>query len=265
MKISEIAGHAVLAMALCALAACQTGGSATSVSDAGAAAVGSEGSAEESTAEGGAIGESATGPAANDVSLATTHADAAPTAVTEGEACAMVLTDGPPQKPAKGADFGAAAAKNTGKLVQRGAIQQAAGYFGGGLGAAIGGAVAKSTIRDEQDIKGIWMITDGAPTCACKLKIDGLFNMQGRGKDTGSIAPEACKTPAIAQMANWALGYSFTGYDAKFELKAKDKRTVLATLNRDGMHYFSGALADGTPITLWREGQNYMQMKARGN
>ena len=66
------------------------------------------------------------------------------------------------------------------------------------------------------------------------------------------------KQPAVAKGANkrgaarWTLGYSFTGYDAPFDLYSADGAKV-ATLNRDGMDYFSGTLADGTPVTLWRD------------
>ena len=91
----------------------------------------------------------------------------------------------------------------------------------------------------------------------------GWLKIQGKGKDTGSIKLSGCSTPVIQKVANWALGYSFAGYDAKFELKARDNRTVLATLNRDGIHYFSGTLADGTPVVMWRDGQNYSSFKKK--
>ena len=177
-------------------------------------------------------------------------------------ACSITLAGGPPPKPAKGADFGSAVAKNTGKAVQRSVIQNIAGRFGGGLGAAVGGAVASSTIRNEEDIKGIWKITDGRPNCACEISVDSAWKLQGKGNDAGSSLKRGCTNPLVNRVANWALGYSFAGYGAKFELKAADKKTVLATMNRDGIHYFSGTLADGTPVVMWREGQNYNQLGA---
>ncbi|MCG6856437.1 MAG: hypothetical protein LJE67_00045, partial [Salaquimonas sp.] len=145
--------------------------------------------------------------------------------------------------------------------VGRNILTMIGGQVGGGIGAAVASGVASSEIRAEGDIKGTWQITDGSPNCACQLAIGGLWKIQGKGNDGGSIKTVGCANPAVKRVANWALGYSFTGYDAKFELKAKDNRTVLATLNRDGIHYFSGTLADGTPVVVWRSGQNYSSFK----
>ena len=174
--------------------------------------------------------------------------------------CAIPLPGGPPAKPPRGKDFGKAVVKNTGKAVQRGVIQQIGGALGGGLGAAIAGNVAAGTIRAEQDIKGVWMITDGSPTCACEFSVDSLWKLKGKGADTGFSKTRGCTNAYMQQVANWQLGYSFTGYDSKFQLKAKDKQTVLATLNRDGIHYFSGTFADGTPVVMWRQGQTFHQL-----
>lgn len=175
--------------------------------------------------------------------------------------CAIVIAEGPPPKPAKGADFGKAVVKDTGKNVQRNVVTMIGGQLGGQLGAAVASGAASSEIRAEGDIKGTWMVTDGTPNCACQLEIGGLFKIQGKGNDKGTIKTAGCATPTLQKIANWALGYSFTGYDARFELKARDNRTVLATMNRDGVHYFSGALADGTPVVMWRDGQNYSSFK----
>ena len=175
--------------------------------------------------------------------------------------CAIQLAGGPPPKPAKGADFGKAAAKNVGKNVTRNLITIIGGQVGGQIGAAAASGVANSEIRAEQDIKGTWQITDGNMGCACQIEIGGIWKIQGKGKDKGSIKTIGCSSPLVQRIANWALGYSFTGYNAKFELKAKDNRTVLATMNRDGVHYFSGAMADGTPVVLWRDKQNYSSFK----
>ncbi len=174
--------------------------------------------------------------------------------------CAIQIAAGPPAKPAKGADFGEAVVKDTGKAVGRGAMQMVGGLVGGGLGSAVAGGIAQSTVRSEGDIKGVWTITDGNPNCGCQIGLNGFFMQQGKGNDTGNVKLKGCSNPQIAQAAAWALGYSFTGYDAKFELKAKDKTTVVATMNRDGMHYFSGTLADGTPVVMWRDGQTYNEL-----
>ena len=182
-----------------------------------------------------------------------------PNAVNPAQ-CAIQIAAGPPPKPAKGADFGEAVVKDTGKAVGRGAMQMVGGLLGGGLGSAVAGGIAQTTVRSEGDIKGVWTITDGGPNCGCQIGLDGFFMQQGKGNDTGNVKLKGCANPQIAKAAAWALGYSFTGYDAKFELKAKDKKTVIATLNRDGMHYFSGTLADGTPVVMWRDGQTYNQL-----
>lgn len=176
--------------------------------------------------------------------------------------CTIQLAGGPPAKPPRGADFGQAVAKNTGKAIQRSVIQQIGGAVAGGLGAAIAGGVAQGTIRQEEDIKGVWMITDGNPACACEISVDSLWKLKGKGADSGFSKNRGCSSPVIKQVAAWTLGYSFTGYDSKFELKAKDKTTILGTLNRDGIHYFSGTLADGTPVVMWRERQTYNQLTA---
>lgn len=175
--------------------------------------------------------------------------------------CKTELAAGPPPKPAKGADFGEAAAKNSTKSGGGGLIQTIGGHFSGQPGASATDGAATTAVSNEEDIKGTWNITDGSLTCVCKLAIDGVITTQGKGTDTGTIKVKECTNPQIAKMASWALGYSFNGYNAKFELKAKDKKAVLATLNRDGIHYFSGKLSDGLPITMWRDGQNYNQMK----
>ncbi len=174
--------------------------------------------------------------------------------------CSIAIAAGPPPKPARGADFGSAVVKDSGKAVGRGAMQIVGGMVGGGLGAAAAGGLAQSTIRSEADIKGVWTITDGRPDCGCQIGIDGFFALQGKGGDTGTAKLKGCGDQRLASIATWALGHSFTGYDAKFELKAKDKKTVVATLNREGMHYFSGTLSDGTAIVMWREGQTYNQL-----
>lgn len=175
--------------------------------------------------------------------------------------CSIRIAGGPPPIPARGKDFGAAVTSNVGKAVKRGVIKNIGARLGGGLGASVAGGLANSTIRNEEDIKGIWTITDTSRNCGCTIAINSIWKLAGKGKDKGTAKPKACGNPQLQQIANWALGYSFSGYDAKFELKAKNKRTVIATLNRDGIHYFSGKLANGTPVTMWRSGQNYAELR----
>ncbi|MCB1448876.1 MAG: hypothetical protein KDJ67_01950 [Nitratireductor sp.] len=198
--------------------------------------------------------------AAESQSAASPTASAAQTPQV-AQQCTIALAGGPPPKPARGADFGKAVVKDVGKNVSRNLLTLVGGAVGGQIGSAVASGTAQATIRSEGDIKGTWMITDGSPGCACQVDIGGLFKLQGKGSDTGTLKPSGCNNPALQQMASWALGYSFSGYDAKFELKARDKKTVLATLNREGIHYFAGTMADGTPVTLWRDGQNYNAFK----
>lgn len=181
---------------------------------------------------------------------------------TTGGQCSIRLAGGPPPVPPRGADFGKAVAKNTGKAVQRGVLQQIGGAVAGGLGAAIAGGVGQATIRQEEDIKGVWMITDGSNNCACEVSVDSIYKLKGKGADTGNSKTRACTDTVIQQVAAWQLGYAFAGYGAKFELKKADKKTVLATMTRQGIHYFSGTLADGRPVTMWRNGQTYNQLTA---
>lgn len=183
-------------------------------------------------------------------------------AATSGQQCSIQLAGGPPPVPPRGADFGQAVAKNTGKAIQRGVLQQIGGAVAGGLGAAVAGGVGQATIRQEEDIKGVWMITDGNNGCACEVSVDSLFKLKGKGADTGISKTRACSDPAIQQVAAWQLGYAFAGYGAKFELKKSDKKSILATMTRQGIHYFSGTLSDGRPVTMWRNGQTYNQLTA---
>ena len=175
--------------------------------------------------------------------------------------CAIRLAAGPPAIPARGKDFGKAVASNLKKDVGRRLLTNLGARLGGGIGARVAGGIANTTIRNEEDIKGVWTITDTSRNCGCSVAINGLFVQKGKGTDSGTAKPKACANPHLNQMAHWSLGWSFTGYDAKFELKARDKRTVIATFNRDGIHYFSGRLADGTPVVMWRDKNNYAQLR----
>ncbi|MEM7461888.1 MAG: hypothetical protein AAF362_04340 [Pseudomonadota bacterium] len=192
-------------------------------------------------------------------STAVVPVDAQPTAPAVNPNCITELAKGPPSKPARGADFGQAAAKDNADGGQ-GLIQTIGGHFGGQTAAATDSANS-AEVSSNEDVKGTWNITDGSPSCVCKLAMDGVFATQGRGSDTGTVKLNECTSPGITNMAAWSIAYTANGYDSKLELQTKDRKTVLATLNRDGVHYFSGTLSNGTPITMWRDGQNYNQLQ----
>lgn len=187
--------------------------------------------------------------AAGSVTAAAATAYAASTAVPAQ--CAMQIA-GPPPKPAKGADFGSATAKNLGKNVSRNILSGIGSRVAGPLGGVVVGAVAMDQIRTEQDLKGEWTATDGASTCGCILDVSSGINLQGKTVYNGKLASRNCTNPLLANVAKWNLGHTFTGYDATLDLIDKGGRKV-AGLKRDGMDYFSGTLADGTPVTIWRQ------------
>lgn len=169
--------------------------------------------------------------------------------------CSVNIVGGPPPKPAKGADFGKATAKNVGKNVSRNLISNIGARVAGPLGGAVAGGLAANSIRQEQDLSGKWTATDGAtPGCGCSIEIRSATNLNLATSNNGRVKSVDCRSTMLAGISRWKLGHSFTGYNAKFELLAKDRKTVLATLNRDGVNYFSGTLADGTPVTVWRRG-----------
>jgi len=173
--------------------------------------------------------------------------------------CAISLASGPPPKPAKGADF----AKNAvGKNVVRNVGRNVLGnMIGGGV---IGATVASQVVRTEQDLGGKWMVTDGASNCGCEVQIRTGAGViaQGFGRTSGYKLKDAkggnmknlsCSNAHLANAGRFALGYSFTGYDAVLALESGNGQPV-AQLKRDGINYFSGTLADGTPVTMWRRG-----------
>lgn len=193
--------------------------------------------------------QTAAGPAAGAGAAAFAPATAAASAVPAQ--CAMAIA-GPPPKPAKGADFASATGKNLGKNVGRNLIAGMGGRIAGPLGNAVAGAVAADAIRTEQDLKGAWTATDGSATCGCTLDMQSGINLQGRTVYNGALKSRDCGNPLLARAAKWNLGHTFTGYDATFDLSAADG-TKLASLKRDGVDYFSGQLADGTPLVIWRQ------------
>lgn len=188
------------------------------------------------------------GPAAADAEEAAAPAVVASAAPAQ---CSRPIA-GPPPKPAKGADFASATGKNLGKNVGRNLIAGMGGRIAGPLGGAVAGAVAADAIRAEHDLKGAWTATDGSATCGCTLDVQSGINLQGRTVYNGALKSRDCGNPLLARAAKWNLGHTFTGYDATFDLTASDG-AKLASLKRDGVDYFSGALADGTPLVIWRE------------
>lgn len=196
-------------------------------------------------------------PAANEAEMTANAAaayapDDSPDA-TPGQ-CAVRIAGGPPPKPTKGADFAQnAVGKNIGRNVGRNAITMIGGRLGGGLGGAVAGGLASNAIRTEQDLKGRWTITDGAAECGCELDISSATNLQMKSANKGRLKPTGCAS-MLAGAARWTLGHTFTGYDAPFQLLGADNKTVIASMKRDGVNYFSGTLADGTPVTMWRRG-----------
>lgn len=186
------------------------------------------------------------------LSLAEEATQAANADAAAGGQCSIALAGGPPPKPAKGADFAKnAVGKNVARNAGRNVIAGIGGRLGGGLGGAIAGGIARDQIRTEQDLKGTWMITDGSQDCGCQLDISSGTNMRMQSSSKGRLKPKGCSS-LVAGAANWTLGHSFTGYDAPFQLLAPDRKTVVASMKRDGINYFSGTLADGTAVTMWR-------------
>ncbi|PWW00482.1 hypothetical protein DFR52_103689 [Hoeflea marina] len=223
---------AALAAAL-ALAGCQSGQTST----AGAMATASAPSATSASAGAG------------------TQSAFAATASAPGGQCSITLAGGPPPKPAKGADFAKnAIGNNIKRNVTRNLISNIGARVAGPLGGAVAQGIATDRIRTEQDLKGIWTITDGRSDCGCAVDISSGVNLQMKSSNAGALTTRGCANVQLAQAARWSLGHSFTGYDAPLTVMAPDRRTVVATLNRDGLNYFSGTLADGSAVTMWRRG-----------
>lgn len=220
------------------LSACQSSGQQ-------ADALSAQGKTETPTA-GAQTGSSEPLPAATEAAFAPAAAGSA-----AAVQCATPIA-GPPPKPAKGADFASATGKNLGKNVGRNLIASMGSRVAGPLGGAVAGAVAADAIRSEHDLKGGWTATDGAANCGCTLEVQSGINLQGRTVYSGKLSAAGCANPLLARAVKWDLGHTFTGYDASLALSASDG-TRVATLSRDGVDYFSGTLADGTPLTIWRD------------
>lgn len=184
----------------------------------------------------------------------TTAQSAVQTATAQAGYCAKPIS-GPPPKPAKGADFAKnAVGNNLKRNVARNSISMLGSRIAGPLGGAVAQGIASDQIRTEQDLKGEWAITDGRPDCGCTVSISSGTNLQMKSSNAGKLRTEGCQSPLLAQAARWSLGHTFTGYDAPLAILASDRKTVLVQLNRDGINYFSGRLADGTSVTMWRRG-----------
>lgn len=233
----RLVGRTAVALSLAALAACQ------SASPTGAP-LALQPTPQPAPPASKAAAQAATAPVGS-AKLAAGAPTAAPAQ------CTTVIA-GPPPKPAKGADFGGAVAKDLGKNVSRNLLSGIAGQVAGPLGGAVAGGLALHAIRPERDLKGVWTATDGVPTCGCAVDISAGISLQGKTADKGKLSATGCSGPLLAGAVRWTLGHSFTGYDAPLDLFAANGAKV-ATLKRDGMDYFSGALADGTPVTLWRQ------------
>ena len=171
--------------------------------------------------------------------------------------CSITLASGPPPKPAKGADF----AKNAvGKNLVRNVGRNVLGnVIGGGV---IGATVASQVVRTEQDLGGKWTVTDGSSNCGCEIQVRTGAGVIAQGFGTtssyklkdakgGNMKNISCSNPYLANVGSSALGYSFTGYDAMLAIESGNGQAV-AQMKRDGINYFSGTLADGTPVTMWR-------------
>lgn len=191
----------------------------------------------------------ATAPAASAASTAPAVA-AAPGACVPGQFAIATV----PPKPERVGDFFAGAAENVGRNVTRNVGTRAAQNMlgrtipgvGGAIAVAAAPAVGQQIVQKAEDLWDDWTATDGSPACGCTVTFHKGALRADLVKSTG------CASPQLQQIAHWRLGHSFTGYDAKLELLAADGRTIRATLNREGLDYFQGTLADGTPITLWR-------------
>lgn len=243
------AGFAAFGAAIM-LAGCQsaTGGGA-----------GASVSGETFDASGNAPGQVATAAPAGPAASAPEPSPAAFAATASAPAiCATPLAGGPPPAPAKGADFAKnAVGKNLARNVGRNVLGSVIG------GGAVGGAISSQVVRTEQDLAGKWQVTDGSPNCGCEIQVrtGAGFTRTGLTGDTytirvansGGMQALGCSNPQLAAVARFGLGHTFTGYDAELEIKAKDGTTV-AKMKRNGINHFSGALADGTPVTMWRRG-----------
>jgi hypothetical protein len=207
------------------------------------------------TAQGAAEAASPADATSSELALAAAPAQSPAAAA----ACAIALAGGPPPVPPRGADFGSAVASNVGKGAQRGALRILGAQLGGQIG-AIAGDVAANSVRPEEEVRGVWKITDGRSDCGCELALDAAMSFNGTLAKSGKTLKRGCTNPALSASATWALGHSFTGYGAKLEFFSSNRKTVVATMTREGIHYFKGTLSDGTPVTMWREGENSREL-----
>lgn len=166
--------------------------------------------------------------------------------------CTTRLPSGPPAKPERMTAFGTATAWNVGKNVGRGAITSAGAMVAGPVGGAVAGSVAARALPSEFDIRGNWQATDGAPNCGCNLAITSPTNWSGANPPRGTAQPSGCRNSALANANDWRLDETMTGLEAEMLIYARNGNRI-AVLQRDGPDYYSGQLANGTPVTLWRQ------------
>lgn len=208
--------------------------------------------------------QSASAPPAESAATMTAEtADGTPAASTVAAASAtpgvcapgqLVLAGGPPPKPARTADLlsgtaenvGRNVARNTGTRVAQNIFARAIPGVGGAVAVAATPAVAGQVVQRAEDLWDDWKVTEGTPTCGCTLTFSKSAFRADLASSTG------CTRPQLQQVARWSLGKTFTGYDAPLTLYSANG-AVVARLNREGFDYFQGALADGTPVVLWRE------------
>ncbi len=186
-----------------------------------------------------------------DVAGAGTDLAAAPAFIGPMQ-CTTRLPGGPPAKPERLSAFGTATAWNVGKNVGRGAITSAGTMVAGPVGGAVAGTVAARALPSEFDIRGTWQATDGAPNCGCTLTIQTQSSWTGANPERGTAQSSGCRNSALANANDWRLDETMTGLEAEFLLYATNGNRI-AVLKRDGPDYYSGQLANGTPVTLWRQ------------
>ncbi|WP_144863525.1 AprI/Inh family metalloprotease inhibitor [Mesorhizobium sp. J18] len=172
------------------------------------------------------------------------------TAVPAAKQCAIPLPSGPPAKPRRLVAFGSDTAWNVGRGIGRGVVSGVGVGVAGPVGGVVAGGVA-ATIRSEYDLRGTWTATDGSQDCGCSISVSATTRWKGGSANKGKLSAGNCSNPMLATAHDWRLDDSLTGYEAELLLYAANGNRI-AVLKRDSADYYSGALSDGTPITLWR-------------
>ena len=165
--------------------------------------------------------------------------------------CAVPLQSGPPAKPDRAAAFGTATAWNVGRNVGRSAITGAGTFVAGPVGGAVAGNLAARALPSEFDIRGQWTVTDGTANCGCSLAFAAPGSWSGANPPRGTARTSGCNNPLLASAADWRLDETMTGPEAEMLVYAQNGNRI-AVLKRDGPDYYSGQLATGQSITVWR-------------